>query len=213
MQTITDIRRIFKAKLMRNDIEPNGTIEIIGASFIANEEVIFGSTSMDYVQKEIEWYKSQSLNVYDMHNPPAIWKQVADKDGNINSNYGYLIYSKENNEQYKKVLRELRRDSSSRRAIMIYTRPTIHEEFNVNGMSDFICTNTVQYFIRNDKLHCVVNMRSNDAVYGYKNDYQWQLWVRNELADELRVDTGDIIWQVGSLHVYPRHFDLVKVGE
>ena len=93
---------------------------------------------------------------------------------------------------------------------MIYQRPSIQVEFQENGKNDFICTNAVTYYIRDEKLSCVVQMRSNDVVYGYKNDYAWQRFVLNTLAQDLNVDTGDIMWQVQNLHVYEKHFDLVK---
>ena len=93
---------------------------------------------------------------------------------------------------------------------MIYQRPSIWLEYNDQGKNDFICTNSVTYYIRDDVLHCVVQMRSNDVIFGYRNDYAWQEYVLCELADELGVDDGEIYWQVQNLHVYERHFDLVK---
>ena len=102
---------------------------------------------------------------------------------------------------------------------MIYNRPSIWEEYNENGKSDFICTNAVTYYIRNDKLHCVVQMRSNDVVFGYKNDYAWQLFVLEDMVKDYNdcksqnyeeIKAGNIMWQVQNLHVYERHFDLVK---
>jgi thymidylate synthase len=59
-------------------------------------------------------------------------------------------------------------------------------------------------------------MRSNDAVYGYKNDYAWQRYVQEQVLQAVngRCSTvyglGDLYWNAGSLHVYERHFDLVK---
>jgi thymidylate synthase len=64
--------------------------------------------------------------------------------------------------------------------------------------------------IRNNALHAIVQMRSNDVVFGYKNDYAWQSYVLDNLCLETGVQRGDIHWNVGSLHVYERHFDLVK---
>ena len=52
-------------------------------------------------------------------------------------------------------------------------------------------------------------MRSNDAVYGYKNDRYWQMYVLSQLAKDLNVEVGDIHWQAASLHIYPRHFKLL----
>ena len=189
-------------------------IELIGASFEADEPAIFGSLNYEYIQKEIDWYESQSLNINDIYGPdrppPEAWQYASDPDGNINSNYGYLIYSSDYYNQYEKVLDELTIAPDGRRAMMIYNRPQIWDEFDENGKSDFICTNAVSYYIRNHKLHCCVQMRSNDVVFGYKNDRAWQLYVLNKMAEELGVIPGKIIWQVMNLHVYERHFDLIK---
>jgi thymidylate synthase len=218
MKRIKDIRQMFAEKLKNEDfvVDKTGvkTIELIGETYIADEETIFGKLDNNYAQKEVRWYESTSLNVYDMHRPPLIWKQVASKHGFINSNYGWVIYSKENGEQYKHCLRTLRKDKESRRAMMIYTRPSMQWEYNTDGMSDFICTNTVQILIRDNKLHYVLNQRSCDAIYGAKNDLYWAKHVQNKLLGDLKDDypeleLGDLIHQVGSLHVYERHFNLV----
>ena len=217
---VSNIRNIFKEKLKMEDfvIDKTGvkTIEIINAAFFANEPSIFGTVNQDYVQRELEWYKSMSLNVNDIPGgPPEIWKMVANPNGYINSNYGWCIYSQQNGNQYQNVLNELIKNPLSRRATMIYNRPTMHDDYNKGGMSDFMCTNAVQYLIRNNKLNALVYMRSNDAVFGYKNDYAWQKHVLEELVIDLRnewlddIQIGDIYWNVASLHVYERHFKFV----
>ncbi len=212
---VENIRSEFISKLKAEDfvIDKTGVkmVEIINASFVADEETIFGTLNKEYADKEIKWYESQSLSVYDIPAPiPEIWKQVASEHGYINSNYGWCIFSYHNYDQYKNVKNELLKSPYSRRAVMIYTRPKMWYEFNKDGMSDFMCTNAVQYLIRNDKLHAVVQMRSNDAVFGFKNDRYWQLYVLVELARDLNVEVGDIHWNAGSLHVYERHFHLIK---
>jgi thymidylate synthase len=214
------IRNQFVSCLQEQDfvIDKSGvkTIELINAVFHATEIAIFGTVNREYVERELKWYRSMSLNVNDIPGgPPAIWKQVADKDGLINSNYGWCIYSEENGNQFSNTLEELISNPYSRRANMIYTRPSMHSDFNKNGMSDFMCTNNVQYFIRDGQLHACVYMRSNDAVFGYKNDYAWQRYVQEQLLVAINNRTssayglGEMIWNVGSLHVYERHFDLV----
>lgn len=92
---------------------------------------------------------------------------------------------------------------------MIYNRPTMWRDYNAWGRSDFMCTNAVQYLIRNGQLDAVVQMRSNDLIFGYKGDRFWQKYVLERLAADLGVPAGRIIWQVGSAHVYERHFYLV----
>ena len=212
---VRDIRNYFVHELQNGNyvIDKSGVkmLELISASFIADEDVIFGTLNTNYIKRELDWYKSLSLNVYDIpEGPPPIWKAVADKDGFINSNYGWCIFSEENGYQYYNCYKELLENKFSRRAIMIYTRPDMWKDYNKNGRSDFMCTNAVQYVIREDRLHAIVQMRSNDVVYGYKNDYAWQKYVLDSLALQLAIEPGNIIWNVGSLHVYEKHFYLVK---
>jgi thymidylate synthase len=188
------------------------TIEMIGATFEANEPTIFGELNEDYIDRELEWYKSMSLYVEDIPGKtPAIWQQVADRGGKINSNYGWAIWHKDNGLQYARVLNELSFAPNSRRAVMIYTRPSMWEDYNRDGMSDFMCTNAVQYMIRDEQLVAIVQMRSNDVVFGYRNDYAWQRYVADHLSEDLNLTREPkIIWHVGNLHVYERHFDKVK---
>lgn len=228
----------------------NTTVEIVGATFIADEESIFGEVNWDYVTREEQWYNSTDRNINAIPGgAPAIWKAVADADGLINSNYGWCIYSPENgfvpdthitewktpedlenvqdimrlwfnqnqdnavelqrSNQYMRALAELKSSPESRRAVMIYTRPSMWLDYNKNGRSDFMCTNAVQYLIRDGALHAIVQMRSNDAVFGYKNDRAWQQHVLQKLAADLGIPHGNLYWNVGSLHVYARHYHLV----
>jgi thymidylate synthase len=191
-------------------------LELTGVSFIADEDSIFGEVNQDYAMKELNWYRTKSRNIYDMPDPPAIWKEVADPDGNINSNYGWCIWSSENCDQYDNVLNELKTNPFSRRATMIYTRPMMWDIYDLNGRSDFMCTNTVGYLIRDDKLQVIVQMRSNDIWAGFRNDYFWQKTVQLALIDNLndfgfghKLVEGSITWQVNSLHAYEKDFYLI----
>ena len=217
MITIAAVREYFINQLrfskFTTDRTGAKTIEMIGASFIADEDAIFGKPNHDYIDAELEWYDNQSTNINDIpygDEPPKAWQYAANSHGEINSNYGHLIYSDKYYCQYEKVINELEANPDSRRASMIYTRPSIWEEYNENGKNDFICTNSVTYYIRDNLLHAVVQMRSNDVIFGYRNDYAWQKDVLNGLCWEMHIDAGTIHWQVQNLHVYERHFDLVK---
>jgi thymidylate synthase len=218
---VYDIRQILADELYDKNFVTDksgvATIEILNAAFIANEPAIFGTPNEDYIERELKWYRSMSRNVNDIPGgTPEIWKMVADKNGMINSNYGWCIYSEENGYQFTKVVEELVKSPLSRRATMIYTRPSMHVDYNKNGMSDFMCTNVVQYYIRKGKLHASVYMRSNDAIFGYKNDWAWQRYVQKEVLQSINgkcntvYDLGDLYWNVSSLHVYERHFKLVE---
>ena len=236
MMQVADIRKHFIKELKNENFTTDKTgqrtIEMLVASFIAREPSIFGVPNEEYINSEILWYSSHSTNINDIYiddrEPPKAWQLSANQFGEINSNYGYLIWSDRYHQQYGMALDELIRNPDSRRASMIYQRPSIWVEYEENGKNDFICTNAVTYYIRNGKLHAVVQMRSNDVVFGYKNDYAWQLHVLNMMIADINASNkadrdlgygdmnqedlaaGNITWQVQNLHVYERHFDLVK---
>ena len=191
-------------------------LEIIGAQFIADEPMIFRKPDKNYIQREIDWYLTQDLNVNSMKGSvPEIWNKVADRDGFVNSNYGNLALSKENGLQFENCYKELHDLPYSRRAIMIYNRPSMHEDYKRNGMNDFVCAIANQFFIRNNKLESIVSFRSNDAIFGYLNDYAWFTYVHQRLYKHLQeyywdLRLGNMIWQANSLHIYERHFELVE---
>ena len=223
---VKHIRQHFRDELNKEvfTIDKTGqkTIEMIGASFVADESAIFGTPNREYIDAEIDWYNGRSTNINEIFGitkaPPQAWQYSANKFGEINSNYGHLIFSEKFHNQYLHVVEELINNPDSRRAAMIYNRPSIWLEYNEDGKNDFICTNAVTYYIRNRRLDAVVQMRSNDVVYGYKNDYAWQQYVMKRLIEDINVQRPDddqvfkgfMHWQVQNLHVYERHFDLVQ---
>jgi thymidylate synthase len=221
---VNEIRQHFidelKAERFTTDRLGDKTIELIGASFLADEPAIFGEPNEEYIEAELGWYYSQSTNIDDIYanlkEPPKAWQYAANAHGEINSNYGHLILSDKYYNQYERALAELMANRDSRRACIVYNRPSIWTEYNENGKSDFICTNAVTYYVRGDQLHCCVQMRSNDVIFGYRNDYAWQKHVLDKMVDDLNhknfdhVEPGDIYWQVQNLHVYEKHFHLVR---
>jgi thymidylate synthase len=220
MNCTKDIRKLFLEEYAKNNfvIDKTGVkmIELIGQSFIADSPAIFGEPNQEYIERELEWYKSQSLYVKDIPGKvPAIWESISSSDGRINSNYGWCVWSKENYEQFNHCVTELVQNPFSRRATMIYNRPSMHTDYNIDGMNDFICTYANQFFIRDNKLVSHYIMRSNDVIFGYRNDYAWAKYIQMELYIELLItypdlELGDIIWTASSLHIYERHFNVLE---
>lgn len=225
MQNTEDIKQQLVEKYNNNEFRVTKTgvktVELQGAHFIADKGWIIREPNYDYAARELEWYKSQSLNVNDIPGKtPVIWEQCADVNGDINSNYGWMIWSKENGSQYMNCLWQLCNDPATREAAMIYNRPSMHVDATTNHKHDFCCTYAVQCFL-NEKTENVysldyhVFMRSNDAVFGYDNDYYWHDYVMNKLVEDLNnkgivVNRGNMIWNAASLHVYERHFKFLE---
>ena len=213
MKYVEDIRNEFR-RLADNAQDTNGTYEIRNALFIVDSPTIFGKRNEEYIEAEIKWYHKQSLNVNDLFDiygqEVQIWKDVADKHGNINSNYGWCIFSEANGSQYSNVVGKLLQDYKTRQAQMIYSRPTMHRDAVSFNRKDFMCTNYVQYYVKAEYLHATVHMRSNDAIFGFINDYAWQKHVLSLVADAVDLKIGPITWFADSLHIYRRHWDLIR---
>ena len=231
-----DILKIFKEKykngefrMIGNNVQQSKTVEIQNAHFLVNKPWIVREPNMKYYEKEKMWYLSQSRNVYDiLGKTPDQWIACSDRCGNINSNYGWCIFSEENHSQFKSCRNKLIGDPHTREAVMIYTRPSMQKDYKTNGMHDFMCTQYVQYFLneRDNEvfLDSIVNIRSNDAVYGFNNDSLWFSDVQSWLTDDLnahedmkefiekngKIKTGKLWWNAGSIHIYERHFNLLE---
>lgn len=167
-----------------------------------------------YIEKEDVWYMSHELKI-DMVGDVTIWQNVSDDNNEINSNYGNLVFSRNNFSQFSNVVKTLTSHKESRQGIIIYTRPSIHYEWNSLGASDFICTNTQQFLIRDEKLYCVTSMRSNDIIFGTTNDVYWFHVVIEKMYEKLKevypnLEYGEHIFIPNSLHAYERHFDKIK---
>ena len=156
-----------------------------------------------YFAGELAWYMSKDRDVDYIGQFSGMWSTLTNPDSNeINSNYGSLLFG----DQLKWVVESLKSDKNTRQAIAFLNQP----KFQFKGNKDFVCTMYLNFFIRDNKLNMKVQMRSNDVVYGYKNDYAWQQHVLEELAYDLHIEAGKMIWQVQNLHVYEKHFDLIQ---
>lgn len=221
----SELASVFKRMLADNETRKIGDstcVELQNINFIADQDWIIRQPNYEYATREIEWYTSQSLYVDDIPGKvPQIWKAVADKDGKINSNYGWCIFSNENGNQYRNCLNALVNDPHTRQAVMIYNRPSMHTDAYSNGMHDFMCTFSTQCFLNdmdgnNYKLKYIVNQRSQDAVFGYNNDILWHQYVQDKLSEDLSKRLDKNVWtesiecNVGSLHVYERHFKYIE---
>lgn len=223
-----DIKNLFIEKYKNKDYRKIGnavqqslTIELQAIQFEVDKPWIIREPNYNYFNREFEWYKSESLNVNDIPGgAPEIWRICASPSGYINSNYGWMIWSKDNGYQFDSCFKKLLDDPHTREACMIYNRPSMQEEYNKDGMHDFCCTYSVQCFLNEDEqnkthLKYIVYMRSNDAVFGFNNDSLWHQNVQLMLANKLskkdalnkEIICDNIIWHAGSLHVYERHFE------
>lgn len=103
-----------------------------------------------YAEAEWQWYLSGDPSIKKLGDiygkVPAIWKRMADDDGNVNSNYGWQW---KRNNQLELVIQMLKDNHETRQAaISIYDGKEI-----TNYSNDTPCTYAVQFTILNGKLN------------------------------------------------------------
>ena len=218
---------VFKDKLdlierENNSADPRG---------LKVKEQIFGSMEIDplqpianfksrpfnwkYFAGELAWYLKKDRDVNYIGNFSNFWSTLTNPNSNeINSNYGSLVF----NEQLEWVVDSLVKDKNSRQAIAFFNRP----DFQFEGNKDFVCTMYANFFIRDNKLHMKIQMRSNDMFYGLTFDAPFFSFLHQtvyHLVWSERMKNGgnanDEVLELGSyfhfadnLHFYERHFDL-----
>lgn len=230
-------------------IDPRtGNKVIYNASWIADRPSMIGQRNEDWVRRELDWFNGATDKLEDMEGPvPKLFEACAGDDGRVNSAYGYILFSRDPNvlysgmedmkinavpSLYERALAAFKNEGlATRHAVVIVSDRDIHAMSRYNGRNDFICTNALNFMIdAGNRLHIIAQMRSMDAVFGYRADYSMWADLMNRLVSDLnrlmvdsqiegykdpfepvpQVQPGNITFQVANLHVYPRHLQLLE---
>lgn len=168
--------------------------------------------NLDYIKREFVWYLKGNRFDTSIANYASIWKNIINKDGSINSNYGQYIFSKDCN-QFDNVAHTLINDTDSRRASIMILQP-----FHLlSDSNDIPCTYSLNFRIRQNKLNMSVHMRSQDAVFGLCNDLPTFSFIHEMLLRYLQkvdkfknLEYGQYFHCVDSFHVYKRHYSILE---
>lgn len=158
----------------------------------------------DYAEYEWNWYLKGDRDASEIGERAKIWKQMmVEGTTEVNSNYGYF-WNK--NYQLSRVVQELRVNKETRRAIVVH--------YDINELDrykyDTPCNDVLNFYIKDDKLHLTVFARSIDLVYGFCNDQYTFAKLMEMVAFQLDIPVGEMHWMVTNLHIYPRHYDMLK---
>lgn len=119
-------------------------------------------------------------------------------------NWAYT-YHQRMEKQLPFIIRELKRNPDSRRAVI-----DVRDWLTDSESSDPACLQHIQYFIRENKLHCKVLFRSNDACKAAFMNMFALILLQKRVADELGVKMGTYTHRANSFHVYQRDYELLK---
>ena len=171
---------------------------------IANSHYLKRNWKQEYAEAEWQWYLSGDNNIKKLGKLygkiPEIWRRMADKYGNVNSNYGYQWQRSDWNgiSQFDYVVNLLKQNPKTRQAAISIYDGKEHNNYEL----DTPCTYAIQFTIVNDKLNMCVTMRSNDLWYGFCNDQYCFSRLQLMIADRLEIRLGTYYHFVHNLHLY-----------
>ena len=177
------------------------------------------SSKYKYLIAELIWYFSCRNDVELIGKFAKIWNKLAEKNEDligskiVNSNYGTKLLKDKGDTSINNlfwVVYSLLNDKDSRQAIAVITDQSNQYINN----PDFACTNTMHFFIRENKLYLFVDMRSNDCIFGTPNDIFFFSLIYFEVLNILKryyeLDIGYLNLKATNYHVYSNHFDTIQ---
>lgn len=119
-------------------------------------------------------------------------------------NWTYTYHNRIAN-QIPFVIDELKRNPYSRRAAIVV------RDWEVDSKStDPACLQHIQYFVRDNKLHCKLLFRSNDACKGTFMNAFALIMLQKRIADELGYEIGTYTHRANSFHCYASDYKLLE---
>ncbi|MFI9204062.1 thymidylate synthase [Streptomyces sp. NPDC053048] len=209
---LSELRETFRSPSFFNAPRGFPSRERLGVSFTVRDPVrrqvalARRRSNLVFNFAEALWYLSGSASLdFIAHYAPGIRKYSADGVRLTGTAYGPRIFrypgggSGPHLDQWRTVRDVLAEDPDSKRAVIQIFDPA---ELREPGNIDVACTLSLQFLIREGKLHGVGSMRANDAYRGMVSDIFSFTFLQELLARELSLDVGTYVHQVGSLHVY-----------
>lgn len=152
---------------------------------------------------ELLWYLAGTNDLefisYYIHR----YKKDSEDGKTIFGGYGPRLLNMRGQNQVANILRILKENPSSRRAVV--------QLFDADDIArkrrEIPCTCTLQFMIRRNQLQMLTLMRSNDAYFGLPHDVFCFTMLQEIIARSLSVELGTYKHFVGSLHLYEEHIE------
>lgn len=120
------------------------------------------------------------------------------ENGVIYGAYGPRLRAIQGVDQLATIVQLLRVKPTTRRAVIqLFAARDL-----VGSHREIPCTCTLQFLLRDGRLHLLANMRSNDVILGLPHDVFCFTMIQEAVARELGVELGWYKHMVGSLHLY-----------
>ncbi|MEX2410958.1 MAG: thymidylate synthase [Candidatus Paceibacterota bacterium] len=151
---------------------------------------------------ELFWYLSGSNELEFIEYYISLYRKESEDNETVTGAYGPRIMGVESINQLENIISLLRRREASKKAVIqIYEKKDLDEHIKKKHNS-VPCTLTLQFLVRNSKVDMIVNMRSNDIIYGLPHDIFAFTMMQEIIARSIDKELGVYIHNVGSLHYY-----------
>ena len=194
------LKALYEANKYGTEHAPRGeyTRELLGRKIQVNMRwpvvtVVKRKLSYKFMAAEAAWILSGDNRVSTIAPFSKAISQFSDDGVTYHGAYGPKI-----RDQLHYVADNLSKDPDSRQAVINIWRE------NPGSSRDIPCTLSVQFLIRNDKLHVIDTMRSSDLWLGWPYDiFNFSMLARYLiLYADLDVGLGNIYLNAGSAHIY-----------
>lgn len=170
--------------------------DVTMAAYLAAEERLYDSGEL----RASVWAEEAS----------RFWARIANQDGTINSNYGYLVHMNRSlpggRTPWEWARDSIMADRDTRQAYVRFALPEHQRAGNV----DQVCTLHMNFVVRGGSLHATAVMRSNDVVRGLAYDMPWFISRLYKMAGEVGVPVGTYRHVAHSMHLYERDVPVAK---
>lgn len=152
------------------------------------------------------WYLSGTNDLaFIEYYVPKGYTKDARGGATVPNGYGERLANLRGQAQLENVIRLLRQKRSSRQAVIqLFDATDLQRDYAIP------CTCTIQFLVRKERMHALVNMRSNDAYWGLPHDVFAFTMLQELVARAVGVDVGEYKHCVGSLHLYDYHHESAK---
>lgn len=156
-----------------------------GKPFSALGELLWylaGSDNLDFIKAYVSRYSKETEDRVTIHG--AYGPRIFAMRGEVN--------------QLDNVTKLLKRRPGSRRAVIqLFNAEDLARDFK-----EIPCTTTLQFLLRQGRLHMSVTLRSNDAYWGLPHDAFCFTMLQEMMAQRLNAELGEYHQYVGSMHIY-----------
>ncbi|MCY9846602.1 thymidylate synthase [Pectobacterium jejuense] len=207
---LKDVHAAILERGIKNTATKGATIEILGAGLVLTDPLrrVSRTESRSKIISclgELLWYLTGDNDVSFIRHYIPGYTRYAEECGKVHGGYGPRLFSMHGlYNQLDNVTRLLCDKPTSRRALiqLFDAADLMPAEGKAREYKDIPCTISLQFLIREKRLHLFVNMRSNDAFKGLTHDIFAFTMLQEYVARTIECELGQYYHFVSSLHLY-----------